>query len=162
MLNWIIEKSNNNEGFISLISLLITITGVLLGVFTGFFKWLWKKVNPKPTIIAAAITGAKYPQQVTIEFENISEQKVLIHSANLYINTGDKFQIREGFPIVLQQEKKQLQFISDLPGSNKETHKHLELKVVFGFPNKKKFENSIFWKLDDGSINTSIKYTLPS
>lgn len=162
MLDWIIKKSNDNEGFLSLISLTITVAGILLGIFTGFFNWLWQKINPKPAIIAAAITGAAYPQRVTLEFENISDQKVLIYMAELSINTGDKFQIREGLPIILAQEKKQLQFLSTLTGSNKETHKQLELKVGFGLPNKKKFEEIIFWRLDDGNIDTSKKYMLPS
>lgn len=159
-INFIIDWADDHDGFIGLLSLIFGLSGVLVAWLLGLFRWLREKINPKPNIMVARIVGAAYPQKVTLEFENLSNTKILLHAVNLSVNTGDRFQLKEGTPIVLTQERKQLQFISSLSGSNI-GHTLLTLSVCFGFVNKKKYTKSIAWSIKDGSVDVISKHALP-
>jgi hypothetical protein len=159
MLENIIDLSNQNEGFIALISLMITILLLLGGWATGLFSWLMQKIKPKPDMLTADLTGASYPKKITFEFKNLSEKKVFIYDLKLKANTGDKFQIKQALPVVLGAEKKQLQFTSDLKGVNK-SHRQLQLDVSFGFINRKKYSQSVIWSINNGSIDVSKKHII--
>ncbi|MBU0614430.1 hypothetical protein KJ766_04105, partial [Patescibacteria group bacterium] len=126
-----IKLTDDHEGFISFMGFFIEI------VILGILGWTWRKFITKPILISHAI-GSSYPDRLTLEFENISDKKLVVYGIEAEINTGEKYYTNAVFPIIIDINKQPIAFGSNINGKN-QNRKYVDITLNIGLLGMKKY-----------------------